>query len=156
MQSRANLTILAFSGLTLSLAATLLVCSRPLHAVAAQENATRYYLGFDRNLYPGDAALPILRKTFAFSSYWLSPPPGENRNTWKGKRKLLLSHEFGFLVLYRGRDSSQVKNQADATRKGTLDANAAVAAAKAEGFAAETIIFLDIEEGGRLPAAYHA
>ena len=156
MRSRANLAILALSVLTLSVAATLQVCSWPLPGVSAQENAQRYYLGFDRNVYPGDAALPILRKTFVFSSYWLSPPPGENRNTWKGKRKLLLSHEFGFLVLYRGRDSHQLKSQADAARKGTLDANTAVASAKAEGFAAETIIFLDIEEGGRLPAAYHA
>ncbi len=117
--------------------------------------ADRSYLGFDRNVYPGDSGLPILRKNFAFTSYWLSTPPGEKRNTWKGKRELLLSQGFGFLVLYRGRDSSELKNDSDAARKGTQDAGAAVTAAKQEGFAAETIIFLDIEEGGRLPAAYH-
>src|SRR6202030_2023987 len=32
------------------------------------------YLGFDRNLYPGDAAFPTLRQTFAFTSYWLNTP----------------------------------------------------------------------------------
>ncbi len=117
--------------------------------------ADRSYLGFDRNLYPGDSSLPVLRKSFAFTSYWLSPPPGEKQNTWKGKRELLLSQGFGFLVLYRGRDSSELKNESDATRKGTQDAGPAVTAAKQEGFAAETIIFMDIEEGGRLPAAYH-
>jgi hypothetical protein len=115
----------------------------------------RSYLGFDRNLYPGDDALPILRKTFSFASYWLSPPPGEKANTWKGKRELLHSHGFGFLVLYRGRDSGQLKTETDAKVKGTQDASAASVAAKKEGFALGTIIFLDIEEGGRLSAAYH-
>jgi hypothetical protein len=115
----------------------------------------RSYLGFDRNVYPGDAALPVLRKSFVFTSYWLSPPPGEKRNTWKGKRELLLSHGFGFLVLYRGRDSGELKKDADAKEKGNKDASAAAAAAKEEGFSAGTIIFLDIEEGGRLPDTYH-
>jgi len=114
------------------------------------------YLGFDRNIYPGDSSLPILRKSFAFTSYWLSPPPGEKANTWKGKRELLLSHGFGFLVLYRGRESRELKNEAAAKQIGFQDAKNAAAAAKSEGFASGAIIFLDIEEGGRLPANYHA
>jgi len=114
------------------------------------------YLGFDRNVYPGDAAIPILRKTFAFTGYWLSPPPGEKTNTWLGKRELLRSHGFGFLVLYRGRDSHEFKNQAQAERLGSEDGESAAAAAKSEGFSPGTIIFLDIEEGGRLPVTYHA
>jgi len=114
------------------------------------------YLGFDRNIYPGDSSLPILRKSFVFTSYWLSPPPGEKANTWKGKRELLLSHGFGFLVLYRGRESRELKNEAAAKRIGFQDAKNAAAAAKSEGFASAAIIFLDIEEGGRLPANYHA
>ncbi len=125
-------------------------------ATSAPQGATpRSYLGFDRNLYPGDSSLPILRKSFAFTSYWLSPPPGEKSNTWKGKRELLLSHGFGFLLLYRGRDSSELKNETDAMGKGIQDSRDAAASAKSEGFAAGTIIFLDIEEGGRLPASYH-
>jgi len=113
------------------------------------------YLGFDRNVYPGDEALPILRKTFAFASYWLSPPPGEKNNTWRGKRELLRSQGFGFVVLYRGRESRELKTQAKAKEKGALDARHAAASAKEEGFAANTVIFLDIEEGGRLLATYH-
>jgi hypothetical protein len=123
---------------------------------APQSPAPRYYLGFDRNTYPGDAALPVLRKDFAFASYWLSPPPGEKANTWKGKRKLLLSHGFGFLILYRGRESRELKGEGAAKRVGFQDAKNAAAAAKSEGFASGAIIFLDIEEGGRLPANYHA
>jgi hypothetical protein len=119
------------------------------------ENTSRSYLGFDRNDYPGDAAMKLLRHDFAFTSYWLSPPPGEKRNTWKGKRELLVSHGFGFLVLYCGRDSSELKTETDAKEKGSQDANASAAAAREEGFAPGTIIFLDIEEGGRLSPAYH-
>jgi hypothetical protein len=116
----------------------------------------RAYLGFDRNIYPGDAALPVLRKTFRFTSFWLSPAPGEKTNTWLGKHKLLHSQGFGFVVLYRGRNSGEFKETPDATRKGTIDASNAATAAKNEGFSRGTIIFLDIEEGGRLPYLYHA
>jgi hypothetical protein len=114
------------------------------------------YLGFDRNVYPGDDALPVLRKTFVFASYWLSPPPGEKLNTWGGKRELMRSLGFGLAVLYRGRESRELKTETTAKEKGALDARSAAASAKKEGFATSTVIFLDIEEGGRLPAAYHA
>jgi len=124
-----------------------------MHRVAAAGN--RSYLGFDRNIYPGDSSLPALRKSFAFTSYWLSPPPGEKLNTWQGKRELLLSHGFGFLVLYSGRSIRELKNETDAAERGTQDSRAAATSAKKEGFAVDTIIFLDIEEGGRLPATYH-
>ena len=106
------------------------------------------YLGFDRNLYPGDAAFPTLKKTLAFTGYWLNTPPGEKTNTWIGKRDFLSNSGFGFLVLFRGRDSHDFKKPSDGPAKGVLDAEATVAAAKNEGFPAGTIIFLDIEEGG--------
>ena len=145
-----------FSGLALLAVAILVALGAHGHVSAATAASARTYLGFDRNIYPGDEALPILRKTFSSTSYWLSPPPGEKTNTWQGKRELLRSKGFGFLVLYRGRDSRELKNEAAATEKGTQDAKNAAAAAKSEGFASGTIIFLDIEEGGRLSANYHA
>jgi hypothetical protein len=116
---------------------------------------SRAYLGFDLNYYPGDGALPILRKTFSFSSYWLSPPPGERHTTWLGKRALVQSQGLGFVVLYNGRLSKNLKSAADARRKGTADAENAAKLARQEGFPPGTIVFLDIEEGGRLSTAYH-
>ena len=113
------------------------------------------YLGFDRNDYPGDAAMKRFRRNFAFTGYWLSPSPGGKTNTWSGKRELLRSQGFGFVVLYRGRESSELKKEADAKRKGARDAELAIGAAKAEKFSPGTIIFVDIEEGGRLPDTYH-
>src|SRR5207245_446575 len=125
-------------------------------ASTQQEATPRSYLGFDRNIYPGDDALPILRKTFSFASYWLSPPPGERTNTWSGKRALLRSQGFGFLVLYRGPESRELEKVKDTRQKGEDDSIAAADAAEREGFPPMTIIFLDIEEGGRLSPAYHA
>jgi hypothetical protein len=113
------------------------------------------FLGFDRNIYPGDDALPILRKTFAFSGFWLGPPPGEKINTWKGKRELMKSLGFGFAALYRARPLNEVKKDASAKQKAIIDAKAAAEGAKAEGFALNTVIFLDIEDGGRLPPTFH-
>jgi hypothetical protein len=130
--------------------------SASVSGTGADEPAATAYLGFDRNIYPGDNAVSVLRKTFSFSSYWLSPPPGEKVNSWRGKRELLRSQGFGFAVLYRGRSTGEIKTEAIARQKGAADARNAAASAKVEGFASGTIIFLDVEEGGRLPAAYHA
>ncbi len=122
-------------------------------ATAAEEKGP--FLGFDRNIYPGDDALPILRKTFAFAGFWVGPPPGEKINTWKGKRELMKSLGFGFAVLYRARPQNEVKKDAVAKQKAVIDAKAAAEGAKAEGFAPNTVIFLDIEEGGRLSPTFH-
>ncbi len=124
-------------------------------ASPAQESA-HAFLGFDRNIFPGGDALAMLRKTFAFTSYWLSPPPGERTNTWLGQRDALRSQGFGFLLLYRGPLDRDLKLEATAAQMGTADARDAASVAKREGFPAQAIIFLDIEEGGRLPAAYHS
>ena len=152
--------ILAGSFLLCALCVATLSFPSPYFATAPVPEAaaehSRSYLGFDRNTYPGDSSIPILRKSFVFTSYWLSPPPGQRQNTWKGKRELLFSHGFGFLVLYRGPDSGELKNETDAKEKGSKDTLEAAIAAKEEGFAVKTIVFLDIEEGGRLPEAYHA
>jgi Domain of unknown function (DUF1906) len=113
------------------------------------------YVGFDKNEYPGDAALPTLRRHFVFVGYWLNNPPGDSHNSWQGKRDALLAQGFGFLVLANGRLEAQIKRTAGTTPAalGIKDAAAAVAAAQREHFPPATIIFLDQEEGGRLTAA---
>ena len=114
----------------------------------------RTYAGFDRNDYPGDAALPTLRESFRYTSYWLNAPPGEERTTWEGKRALLRRCGFGFLVLFNGRTDAELKAArqpgTSAADLGAQDGKAAVAAARHEGFPAHVRIFLDQEEGGRL------
>ena len=121
-------------------------------AVAASSPvlAQRTYLGFDRNDYPGDANMAALRKTFAFTGYWLNNPPGARRNTWQGKRAALQEMGYGFLLLFNGRDYAALKASSDAARVGAEDASAAVSAATGDGFPKRAIIFLDQEQGGRM------
>jgi hypothetical protein len=108
------------------------------------------YLGFDRNDYPGDANLKVLRQTFSYTGYWLNYPPGEKTNTWTGHRAALESAGFGFLVLFNGRLYAELKSVIKAKKLGNFDAQAAVRSARREGFPAHTIIFLDQEQGGRM------
>jgi hypothetical protein len=65
------------------------------------------YFGFDMNTYPGDDALPLLKQTFSFASYWLSAPPGEKINSWTGKRKTLpvetTRHAFAYVFAGSGK-----------------------------------------------------
>jgi hypothetical protein len=114
------------------------------------------YLGFDRNTYPGDATLQALHQTFAYAGYWLNNPPGERSNTWEGHRAAVDSAGFGFLVLFNGRLYGELKSVAHATKLGNSDAQAAADAARGEGFPANTIIFLDQEQGGRMLPAQKA
>ena len=120
-------------------------------AVVAQpaEHVATTYVGFDRNDYPGDASLAILRKSYRYTSYWLNTPPGDTQNGWAGKRAILRQHDFGFLVLFNGRPDAKLKGR-DAKALGTADGKAAAAAAVKEGFARNVLIYLDQEEGGRL------
>ncbi|MFC6645406.1 glycoside hydrolase domain-containing protein [Granulicella cerasi] len=111
-------------------------------------------LGFDRNDYPGDETMAAMRSQFGFTGYWLNNPPGADSNSWKGKRALLRAQGWGFLVLANGRLDAEIlkaqKKGTSAAELGRKDAAQAVAAAKAEAFPANTILFLDQEEGGRL------
>jgi len=121
-------------------------------AVTLSPVSAPVYAGFDRNDYPGDAALPELRKHFDFTGYWLNNPPGETSNTWVGKRNILRQQGFGFVVVVNGRLDKEILRSAkqgmSAAALGQKDAAAAVLAAIREGFPAHTILFLDQEEGG--------
>jgi hypothetical protein len=110
--------------------------------------AQQSYLGFDRNQYPGDENLKVLRQTFSYAGFWLNNAPGENMNSWRGKRQVVQSAGFGFLVLFNGRLDKQLRR--NPAPLGKTDGQTAVSSAQHEGFPARTIIFLDIEEGGRM------
>lgn len=138
--------LLAGSGLPL--------CFTRLASLASAPAKT--FIGFDRNEYPGDGALPLLRKSFSFTSYWLSAPPGEKKNSWTGKRSVLQAQGFGFLLLYLGRPSGQLPYKKDSIDAGLADAQNAAATARREGFPEGSVIFLDVEEGGRFFDGYHA
>jgi hypothetical protein len=124
----------------------------PVPALPAS-SAPAAYLGFDRNDYPGDSKLSALRRTFAFTGYWLNNPPGERANSWRGKRATIEAAGFGFLLLFNGRDYAQLISRRDpshAARLGAAEGASAAHAARAEGFPPGSVIFLDQEQGGRM------
>ncbi len=119
---------------------------QPLAAATPPRSA-----GFDRNDYPGDAALPALHRQFAFAGYWLNTPPGAKQNTWLGHRRQLIAAGFGFLVLFNGRLQAEIQaSHRKPEELGRSDAAKAIAAARSEGFPSGTVLFLDQEEGGRM------
>ena len=129
----------------------LFVITRIVLQAQTLESPRKAYLGFDRNEYPGDAAISALKQHFDFVGYWLTNPPGEHTNTWVGKRSALRDQGFGFLVLANGKTDAEIKAAGlDSTALGKRDGVSAVAAAKREGFPATTLLFLDQEEGGRM------
>ena len=116
---------IAAVGLPLPIALVLLAACAGvfIFSAASKQNSSMTassYLGFDRNEYPGDEALAILRKTFSFSSYWLSAPPGGKQNSWRGKRGLLEKNDFGLLVLFNARETRSIKNTANGAAAGDL------------------------------------
>ena len=124
--------------------------SRSANVKAQPPEDTPAFLGFDRNAYPGDETLKLLRQTFSYAGFWLNRPPGEKTNSWAGKRRALESVGFGFLVLFNGRISRELKTISNADSVGKADGRSAIAAAQREGFSAGTVVFLDQEEGGRM------
>lgn len=115
---------------------------------SAHGQAAKDYLGFDQNLYPGDAVWPVLHHEFAYTGYWLNNPPEMTADPWAGKRALIRRAGLGFLLLFNGRLDKAL--QRDATALGASDAADAVKAARREGFPQHALIFLDMEEGGRM------
>src|SRR5271163_2962586 len=105
--------------------------SSPLAANPTPSTTTQNPIGFDSNNYPGDAALPALRRHFAFAGYWLTNPPGEHNNSWQGKRDILQRNGFGFLVLANGKTDAEIARAKRTGTKpaalGTKDAATAVA-----------------------------
>lgn len=131
----------------LALTAVVLAVATLISSASHRSGSPAAYLGFDRNDYPGDGNLPALRKSFAFTGYWLSNPPGARGNSWQGKRATVQRAGFGFLLLFNGRAYAELKGAAN---PGAADGTAAARAAKAEGFPRGSVIFLDQEEGGRM------
>lgn len=116
---------------------------------ASMAVAQRGSVGFDKNGYPGDELLPALHRTFVFTGFWLNDPPGMQSNPWAGKRSVVRAAGFGFLLEFNGKLKAELKKDSP-ERTGRDDGQAAVAAARHEGFPSGAVIFLDMEEGGPL------
>src|SRR5260370_7007869 len=118
-----------------------LALSIPCPVALPQTESVRpsFFLGFDRNDYPGETNLAALHQSFAFAGYWLNNPPGAKTNSWAGKRANLKAAGFGFLILFNGRLYKDLSHNPAAL--GQVDGKAAVTSACHEGFPSRTTIF---------------
>src|SRR5260221_11465278 len=90
--------LVAFLGITL--------CFAKLDSQDPKPAGVRSFAGFDRNQYPGDAALALLRKSYSFAGCWLCPPPAEKSDSWIGKRGVMQAQGFGLRRWVRGTASA--------------------------------------------------
>lgn len=113
------------------------------------------YLGFDTMDYPGDSAMQSwwTGTPFEFCGFYLGGPYYNfgQASPWIPKRNYLRGLGYGFLVLYLGRQSDS-SNLTSA--QGVTDANDAASLAQSAGFPTNTIIYLDVEQGGTLSPAF--
>lgn len=126
--------------------------------------------GFDTREYPGDAAMAQwrARSPYRWVGYYLSAPCYTG-TSWTGKREVLGKMGWGTAVLYvgeqdwpagdepptNGAPTRCTRSNVNAER-GAADGTAAAAAARAEGFPARAVIYLDIERADTVTAAMAA
>ena len=128
---------------------------------------TESHPGFDTSVYPGDAAMRAWRapgSPYEWVGYYLAAPCHRDAS-WSGRRGFLASLGWGTAVLYVGQQTwegvavagipatsaARAAQSVTCSRtmlsgaQGTVDGFDAAGRAATEGFAAGTVIYLDVE-----------
>jgi hypothetical protein len=143
-------------------------------ATLADESKAGKNLGFDTHTYPGDKTMDTWKNTpgakYTWVGYYL-PSPCHKDGSWTGKRQFLEDMGWGIAVVYVGQQTWGLNppalppaevDQLVKTGKscnaallgetrGIADGNDAVAVTQREGFAKQSVIFLDIERMEKVP-----
>jgi Rv2525c-like, glycoside hydrolase-like domain len=111
-----------------------------------------YHYGFDRFAYPGDAVMQDWWSStpMFWTGFYLAPAPNHPDTSWMTKRATIHQMGWGFAPLYVGRQVGDTLTDA----QGRSDAHNASALAATAGFPNQSFLFLDIETGGTLSAAF--
>lgn len=111
--------------------------------------ANKFFAGFDRSTYPGDAVMTdIIRHTnIRWAGFYLAPAPSHPDTSWMSKRAFLQGLGFGLAPLYVGQQVAGPGSHHVSAAHGTIDAQDAAALAAHAGFPHGSIVFLDIEQG---------
>ncbi|MBZ5626248.1 MAG: DUF1906 domain-containing protein [Acidobacteriia bacterium] len=121
-------------------------------AVPAPVVASGSFAGFDLGTYPGDSQMKtwVSASPYRFFGYYLESPFHPD-TSFMGKRAALQGMGWGLAVLYVGRqESSRPENQTRA--RGISDGTDTITKTRSEGFAAGTVVYLDIEPMDVIPA----
>lgn len=109
------------------------------------------YLGFDRLSYPGDDVMQSLRQLdlLSFVGAYLAPAPNRPNSGWMDRLSDLADAGWGIAPIYVGQQVTGASHNLS-KQQGVLDAVNAVDLAANADLAAGVVIYLDIEEGGKL------
>ncbi len=111
------------------------------------------FLGFDRAGYPGDAVMSSLYEhtPLYFVCVYL-PAPSQPGTSWLGKQQLLRDQGWGFLPTFVGQQVIGLGSHVVTPAQGRIDGDAACARMAEAGFPVGSVVYLDIENGGQMPA----
>jgi hypothetical protein len=113
--------------------------------VAAAASPTPAYLGFDASGYPGDDVMTAFwhgnGTPFYFTGFYLAPAPAHGDTGWMSKRSFLAGLGYGFIILYVGRQTTNLTYS-----QGQADGDNAASLANQAGFT-KAVIYLDVEAG---------
>ncbi|HEX4321070.1 MAG TPA: glycoside hydrolase domain-containing protein [Acidobacteriaceae bacterium] len=115
------------------------------------------FAGFDSGSYPGDATMNFLKANtnFVFCGYYLAPSPSQSHATWMGNRDFLAAAGWGFAPVYVGQQVIPPGSLNPSTTTGQVDGEQAAGYMASEGFAANSYVYLDLENGPPLTPAQH-
>ena len=122
--------------------------------------------GFDKRDFPGVAAMQtwMRESPYVWVGYYMQSPCFTG-TPWTGNRAALEAQGWGLAVIYVGQQAPGATPNAGAAgspdcgtkpltrEQGEVDGDQAVAIATADGFAAGSTIFLDVERADPFPAA---
>ena len=111
------------------------------------------YLGFDRSGYPGDAIMQSLKAStnMTFVAVYLAPAPSHGDSAWMAHVPDLKAAGWGLLPVYVGQQTSGGPGSHSLTAaQGTTDAADVAALAQTAGLDANSVVYLDIEQGGTM------
>jgi len=107
------------------------------------------HAGFDSMIYPGDDFMQLLwdNTNLAWTAFYLAPAPSQPYPGWMNKVQILSGMGWGFAPLYVGQQAQGPGSKILTSLQGVFDAiNAASLAQKAQ-FPAQSVIYLDMEQG---------
>ncbi len=109
------------------------------------------YAGMDAYAYPGSAQMSWLRTrtNLRWTGFYLGGAPNHGDTSWMSQRSTLVSMGWGLAPIYVGR---QVGQASLSRSQGVTDGESAASLAAQAGFPRGAVVYLDVEEGGTLPA----
>jgi hypothetical protein len=113
------------------------------------------FLGFDRSGYPGDDVMQSLWDSvpdLLFVCLYLAPAPSHQNRAWTDAASALQAMGWGLVPTYVGQQVIGAGSHIVTADQGRIDAQNAHTLAGSASLEEGSVIYLDIENGGDMPA----